>query len=260
MSGIEQYLRHDYITKIIEEGRRVDGRAFDQYRPIEITKDYVKDKADGSAYVTLGNTKVLVGVSLNVGEPYPDNPESGILATGAELRPIASPDFEIGPPREDAIEVARVVDRGLRESGLIDLDKLFIEEGKAWAVFVDLHALDYDGNLIDAATIAAVTALLNAKIPKYEDEKIIRGEWKGKLPTTCTPIACTFAKITDKVMLDPSLDEEYAMDTRLTVTTTDTINAMQKGGHGTLTMDEIERCVDMAFEKSKEIRKLVEGA
>ncbi|MFH1126239.1 MAG: exosome complex protein Rrp42 [Candidatus Altiarchaeota archaeon] len=257
---IEHYLRRDYIANIVTEGRRVDGRAFDQYRPIEITKDYVKEKADGSAYVTLGNTKVLVGVSLDIGEPYPDSPESGILATGTELRPIASPDFELGPPREDSIEIARVVDRGLRESGLIDLEKLFIEEDKVWAVFVDIHALDYDGNLIDASTLAAVTSLLNTKIPKIEDGKIVRGEWSGKLPTTCTPIACTLAKVTGKMLLDPTLDEEHAMDARLTVTTTDTVNAMQKGGMGTLTMEEVERSVDIAFEKAKELRQMVESA
>jgi len=258
--NIEYYLRRDYITKLLDEGKRVDQRAFDEYRPIEITKNYVKEKADGSAYVTLGNTKVLVGISLGVGEPYPDNPESGVLSTGAELRPIASPDFELGPPREDAIELARVLDRGIRESGMIDLDKLFIEEDKVWMVFIDTHILDHDGNLFDAATIAAVTALLNTQLPKYEDEKIIRGEWKGKLPTTCVPLSCTMAKIKDKVLLDPLLDEEHAMDARLTVTTTDTVNAMQKGGFGSLTLEEVEKAVDLAFEKSKDLRKKVEEA
>jgi len=258
--NVEYYLRRDYITKVIGEGKRVDGRAFEDYRPVSITKGYVKEKSEGSAYVELGDTKVLVGISMDVAEPYADSPTSGILATGTELRPIASPDFEIGPPREDAIEIARVVDRGIRESGMIDTEKLFIEEDKVWAVFVDIHALDHDGNLIDAATLAAVTALLNARLPKYEDGKIVRGEWQGDLPTTCTPVSCTRSKILDRMLADPNLDEEYAMDVRLTVTTTDTINAMQKGGSGTLTMDEVESSVDRAFEKAKELRKLIEEA
>lgn len=256
--NVEQYLRRDYITNLVKEGRRVDGRSFNDYRNIQITRDYVREKADGSAYVQMGKTKVLVGVSLDVGEPYADSPESGVLNTGAELRPIASQDFEIGPPREEAIEVARVVDRGIRESGMIELDKLLIEEDLVWVVFVDLHVLDHDGNLIDASTIASVAALLNTRIPKYEDCKVVRGEWQGRLPTTCTPISCTIAKITDKLLFDPSLDEEYAMDARLTVTTTDAVNAMQKGGSGTLKMEEVERSVDLAFEKAAEIRRIVE--
>jgi exosome complex RNA-binding protein Rrp42 (RNase PH superfamily) len=62
------------------------------------------------------------------------------------------------------------------------------------------------------------------------------------------------------MLLDPTLDEEYAMDSRLTVTTSDTVNAMQKGGSGALTLEEVERAVDLAFEKSKAIRNLIEKA
>ncbi|MDD5111066.1 MAG: exosome complex protein Rrp42 [Candidatus Altiarchaeota archaeon] len=258
--NIEHYLRKDYVTKITSEGRRLDARSDEDFRPVRITKDYVEGKADGSAYVELGNTKVLAGVSVEVGTPYPDSPHSGILSTSVEFRPIASPDFEIGPPREESIEVARVVDRGIRESGMIDLDSLSIDDEKVWAVFVDIHMLDHDGNLFDASTLAAVTALLNARLPKCEEGRIVGGEYQGKLPTRCTPISCTSAKIAGRMLLDPCLDEEYAMDTRLTVTTTDTVNAMQKGGSGSLKMEEIEKAVDLAFRKSAELRKLVEGA
>ena len=77
-----------------------------------------------------------------------------------ELIPLASPDFESGPPREKAIELARVVDRGIRESETIDMAKLCITpEEKVWIVFIDVHVLDYDGNLFDACSLAASAAL-----------------------------------------------------------------------------------------------------
>jgi len=257
---IEAYLKRDYIIKlIIESGTRVDGRAFTDTRPVEVTKGYAVDKAPGSAIVKLGDTVVLAGVSMDVGEPYPDQPTSGVMTTSAELRPMASPTFETGPPREDAIELARVVDRGIRESGAIDVEKLFIEEEKVWMVFIDIHILDYNGNLIDAAGLASIAALRDARMPKYEDGKVVRGEWAGKLPLTCTPIPTTFAKIRDKILADPTLDEEYAMDARLTVATTDTLNALQKGGVGKFTAEEVESIVDMAFEKAGDLRKKVEG-
>ena len=47
-----------------------------------------------------------------------------------ELVPFASPMFESGPPREDAIELARVVDRGIRHSEIVDKKKLCITPGK----------------------------------------------------------------------------------------------------------------------------------
>ena len=254
---IEAYLRRDYIKNLVNQGKRLDGRKFDEFRKIEIENNYVGEMACGSSLINLGNTMVLVGISLDVGEPYPDSPESGVMTTSAELRPLASPYFEAGPPGEEAIEVARVVDRGIRESGAINLEKLFIEENKVWIVFIDIHILDHDGNLIDASGIAAISALLNTKIPKYEDGSVIYGEYSGSLPVTEVPIPCTFAKINDKMLIDPTLDEEYAMDSRLTITTTDTINAMQKGGVGSLSESEVYNAVDMAFEKAKDVRKLL---
>lgn len=257
---IEACLRKDYITNMVKKGKRLNNRAFDEYRKIKIEKGYAKEKAAGSAMVTLGDTKVLAGISIDVGEPYPDSPTSGVLTVSAEMRPMAAPNFEAGPPGEDSIELARVVDRGIRESGAIDVEKLFIEENKVWVVFVDVHVLDHSGNLIDASGIAAIAALLDTRMPKYEDGKIIRSEYTGKLPITCIPIPCTSAKIAESMLVDPELDEEYAMTSRLTVTTTDTINAVQKGGQGSLSEEDVMSAVELAFKCSKDIRKMVEEA
>lgn len=256
---IEAYLRKDYVTNLVNEGKRMDGRGFNEYRKITIENDYVGEKACGSALVNLGRTKVLAGISMTVGEPYSDRPQDGVMTTSVEFRPIASPTFESGPPREGAIEVARVVDRGIRESGAIDTKKLFIEEGLVWVVFIDIHILDYCGNLIDAGGIASIAALMNTRLPKHEDGKLIHGEFEGKLPLTCVPIPCTLAKIGDSLLLDPDLDEEYALDSRLTIATTDTINAMQKGGNGSFSGEEVLSAVDLSFEKAEEIRKLIRG-
>jgi len=257
---IEGYLRRDYIKNLVKEGKRLDNRRFDEYRNLEIEKGYVGEKACGSAFVKLGNTKVLVGISMGVGEPYPDSPGEGVMTTSTELRPIASPYFESGPPREESIELARVVDRGIRESGAIPTEKLAIDDEKVWIVFIDIHVLDHGGNLIDASGIASIAALLDARMPKFEDDKVIRGEWDGKLPIECTPIPCTLAKISDQLLVDPTQDEEYAMDARLTIATTDTINAMQKGGgFGTLTDKDVDDAVELAFRNGEEIRKVVEG-
>ncbi|MFH0860447.1 MAG: exosome complex protein Rrp42 [Candidatus Altiarchaeota archaeon] len=256
--NIEKHLKKDYITNIVLDGKRVDGRAMDEFRRIELLKDYVESKAEGSALVKLGDTQVLAGVSFDAGEPYSDSPDSGVLTTSVELRPLADPNFETGPPREDSIELARVVDRGIRESGAIDFEKLKIDDENVWVVYLDIHVLDNDGNLFDAANMASVTALYNAKIPKFEDGIVVR-EPDRDLNLTCLPLSVTASKIAGRVLFDPNLDEEYATDARLTVATSDTINAMQKGGDGSFTEAEIESIIDMAFEKAADIRKLVEG-
>lgn len=251
-------VKKDSIKKIIESGKRADGRKPDEYRKIELTPDYAQ-KAEGSCLIKLGDTQVLVGVKLNVGTPYPDRPDQGVLITNSELVPLASPVFTSGPPREPSIEISRVVDRGIRESGMIELDKLCIEKGeKVWMVLLDIHVLDYDGNLFDAASIAAVKALHGAKMPKYEDEQVVRDEFKGKLPVALKPVSATFAKINSHNLLDPALEEEKILDARMTIVTEDKgdICAMQKGGSGSYTAKEITGLVDIAVEKSKDIRKL----
>lgn len=251
-------IKRDSVAHLIASGKRADARKFDEMRKIEIIPGFA-ERAEGSCLVKLGDTQVLVGVKLDVGEPYPDQPNSGVLISGAELSPLASPDFRSGPPDQESIEVARVVDRGIRESKMIDFDKLCIEEGeKVWSVLIDVHLLDYAGNMFDAATIAAVKALLEAKMPKYEDEKVIRNEFKGKLPINDTVVSNTFVKIAGKNLLDPSLEEEKTLDARLTMSlnSKDEFCAMQKGGYESYTKKDLDELYDIAAKNSKEIRKL----
>src|SRR6266705_3404613 len=119
--------------------------------------------------ISRGKRIVLVGVKVQTGPPFPDTPDEGVLTVNAELVPLASPSFEAGPPSEEAIELARVVDRGIRESKAIDMKSLVLQKGKTvQVVYVDIYVLDHDGNLIDAASMAALAALINAKVPKME--------------------------------------------------------------------------------------------
>lgn len=236
---------------------RVDGRKPFEYREIKLELGISK-KAEGSAKVTIGNTQVVAGVKLEVGEPYPDIHDQGILIVNAELLPLASPEFEAGRPGEDAIEIARVVDRGIRESEAIDLEKLCIEPGeKVWIVWIDLYVLDHDGNLIDASALAAIYALLNTKMLKYDGELIM--ETAGQLPVVHKPVACTFRKLEGELILDPSLEEEKEVGCRLTITTDELgrVCAMQKGEIGTFNRDEVLKLIKIAKEKGDELRKLI---
>ncbi|MBN2065270.1 MAG: exosome complex protein Rrp42 [Candidatus Thermoplasmatota archaeon] len=246
-------IKQDYLVKLAQKGKRADGRAFDEYRNIKIEPGIIS-KAEGSARVTLGNTQVIAGIKMDVGEPYPDSPDSGVMSTAAELIPLASPDFEAGPPRENAIELARVVDRGIRESGVIDVEKLCIEPGeKVWIVFIDIHIIDYDGNLFDAASLAALAALLTTKVPA---ERFELGE-DYPLPLREPPISCTSVKFNGVVVMDPSLDEEDIAEARLTVAT-DTngdIRAMQKGLNGSFTKEEIQKVIKASTDNGKKLRE-----
>ena len=246
-------IKRDYIFKLASQGDRVDGRKFDEIRQATI-KPGVISRAEGSAEVALGNTRVIAGIKVELGEPFPDTPDRGVLTTNIELVPMASPTFESGPPGEDAIELARVVDRGIRESEAIDMAKLVIEEGgKVWIVFIDIHVLDYDGNLFDASGLAAMAALKNT---------VINGERHGldismPLPVQHTPVPVTFVKIGDSLIADPTLDEELIADSRITVTTDENgdIRAMQKSMGGLFTREELGKVINMSREIGARVRE-----
>jgi exosome complex component RRP42 len=251
-----------YISGHILKGMRLDGRKYDEYRKIEIEVNLIK-QAEGSARVKIGDTEVIVGVKLEVGEPFPDTPNEGILVVNAELSPVASPEFELGPPKEDAIELARIIDRGIRESKCIDLEKLCIKEGeKVWMIMVDIQPLSQDGNLIDASGIAAITALLGTRMPKYENDQVIYEEKTDeKLPIRDIPIPVTCAILDNKLIVDPNLEEEEVMDGRITVTTTSDgkICALQKGNACAISLENIEEAIKISLKKGKEMREMIKN-
>jgi exosome complex component RRP42 len=259
--GIRMNFQHQYILNHIAKGMRLDGRKPDEQRKIEIELNPI-EQAEGSAKVRIGNTEVIVGVKMNVGEPFPDTPDEGVLIVNAEFSPLASPEFELGPPREKAIELARLVDRGIRESKCIDTKKLCIKkEEKVWMVFIDIQPLSHDGNLIDASAIGAITALLNTKMPKYEKDKVVYEKKDKPLPVNDVPIPVTFGLIGGKLLVDPGLEEEDALESRLTISTKSDGNvcAIQKGNTGSLSSENIEEAVELSIKKGKEIRNLIKS-
>jgi exosome complex component RRP42 len=265
-------IKRDYLSKLAEQGKRADGRTFNEFRKIEIETGLIS-KAEGSARVKIGNTQVVAGIKILIGTPYPDTPESGVMTTAAELIPMASPDFEAGPPREKAIELARVVDRGIRESKIIEVDKLCLEPGEAiWMVFIDIHIIDFDGNLFDTSSLAALAALHNAVIPierlrpdleklqeKFPSVKKYLEEHPTDypLPLQEPPISCTSVKYNNVIMIDPSLDEEEIAEARLTVATDKNgdIRAMQKGLNGSFTVEEIKKVIKASIDNGIKIRE-----
>ncbi|MGQ0536457.1 MAG: exosome complex protein Rrp42 [Methanobacteriota archaeon] len=245
-------IKREYIYQMARDGKRLDGRGFDEYRRIEIETGMIKQAA-GSARVKIGDTQVYVGVKIQPAEPFDDQPNSGVMTTNAEMLPMADPEFETGPPQPPAIELARVVDRGIRETETIDFDKLCITPGeKVWMNFIDIHIVDNDGNLIDAASLGAMAALLTATVPAAKHKV---GE-DYPLPIEHFPVTCTATKLKDAIVFDPGHVESKLGRPRLTVSTDENgnIRAMQKGLAGGFTRAEVRHVIDTARLRGNEIR------
>ena len=255
---IVEHLRKQQMWDAISKGKRLDGRNLDQIRPLEIELDIIK-KANGSAKVKLGNSEVIAGVKIETGEPFEGLENKGALIVSAEVLPTASPYIEPGPPDEETVELARVVDRGIRESEMVDLDKLVLVPGKTvYTIFVDCSIINADGNLFDATSYAVVSALASSKIPVFEmqDGKVVYTGNNQDPPITTIPISITAIRIGEAVILDPTSEEEACMDARITITTNSNgeYTAIQKGSTGAFTVVQIKKAAEIARIKGEEVR------
>ena len=252
-------ISENYIKQVVAKGFRADGRKFDEYRqPISVEYGISAKSAEGSARVKIGGTEVVAGVKLDLGTPYSDRPDEGTIMVNVELLPLSSTKYEAGPPDISAIEMSRVIDRGIRECDAVDFKKLCVTPGeKVWMVFVDIYPVNADGNLFDACSLAALAALKDARFPKIVDGVVdYKERTKDNLPIQKMPLECTVWKVGSEFLVDPTVDEENAAEGRLTVAFTDkgAVCALQKGGKGSFTTEEIGKMVDLADEKTKELR------
>lgn len=248
-----------HILDLARDGKRLDGRGVDDYRPITIEHGFVAS-ADGSALVRIGHSAVVCGVKLEPGKPFPDTPNAGVLTTNAELVPLSNPTFEPGPPQPRAIEVSRVIDRAIRAAETIDLTKLCVTPGeKTWVCYVDVHVIDHSGNLIDTGSLAALAALTHTTLPAH---RFGLAEADSPLAIQHHPVETTFVRLGDALAVDPSFDEELACQGRLTIATDEVgrIVAMQKGLVGAFSPEDVKSLAERAFRHGDRMRKLALGA
>jgi len=249
-----------HLLRYLSEGIKSNGVLLEEYRDISYEVNTIKT-AEGSCDLRLGNTHIIAGVKFEMGTPYEDTPGEGGIMINVELLPLSSPDYYSGPPTEKAIELSRVIDRGIRESGSVDLKSLCVTEGeKVLTVIVDICTINDDGNLFDAGALAAIIALKNARIPKIVDGKIDYNQTtKNGIKLNEVPIAVTCYKIGEYIFVDSTSYEEKYYDSRLTITTIEdsSIVSIQKGGEKSISISDVDKMTDLALKKSKELRKLL---
>ncbi|MGD8707212.1 MAG: exosome complex protein Rrp42 [Nitrosopumilaceae archaeon] len=258
-------LKKSQILELLEQGKRIDGRSLDEPRKLTVEINAIP-KANGSARVRLGDTEAVCGVKIQPDRPFPDMGDKGIFICTAELLPLSHPSVETGPPGPDVIELARVVDRGIRESHMVDVSQLVIEKDKSVVgVFADIVVVDYDGNLFDACSYAATAAVIQSKMPKWEmkdDVPTLVEGGESDLPTTTIPVSITMGKIGNHIVVDPNGDEWASMDSRITITTDSDGNivALQKGGNDGFSVDEIIKCGQLSIKAGAQIRETLKQA
>lgn len=259
-----------FIESALLSELRVDGRGPLDYRKLNIK--FGRD--DGSAEIQLGETRVMSFVSAQLVQPYKDRPNEGTLSIFTEFSPMADPSFEPGRPGESAVELGRIIDRGLRESRAIDTESLCILSAKlVWAIRIDIHILDNAGNLVDAANIAALASLKTFRRPECslggeDGQQVVvhPPEVREPLPLIIhhLPVAVTFGFFSNEnlVVLDPTYHEEAVMTGRMTATlnANGDVCAIQKPGGQGVFQRVIMHCLKLAHVKAGDITAKINDA
>ncbi|KAG0369554.1 ribosomal protein S5 domain 2-type protein [Gamsiella multidivaricata] len=260
----------EYFRKFVSQGVRPDGRLLNSFRPTTVHYGVITT-ANGSAMVRMGGTTVVCGVKAEVTEPKLDAPNQGYLVPNVDLSPICSSVFKPGPPSEQAQVVSESINRVLKESNVLNLKDLCIEEGKAaWVLWVDVVCVSYDGNINDAALTAVMAALGNVRIrkPAYEEGIVkvpgsgtVSNENSFKLSLLRMPLSSSFALFdtTLTLLADPDFAEESIGMGQITVTLDEhgQLCAVSKVGAATSSQEVLKQCVIRARERSQELRTIM---
>lgn len=258
-------IMNDKIYELLQQAKRLDGRSPYEYRKVSIQTNVI-EKANGSALVSLGNTKILAGIKVELGPPFSDRPNEGVFSVNAELLPLASASFEAGPPDERGIELARVVDRCIREGKAIDLEKLCLRPGKeVYVMYIDIYVLDYDGNYFDPSLMAAMAALATCRLPRYEvqGDKVVKVDDETiPVPIRNVPLSVTMGIIKDKILVDPSLVEENSLDTSIIIGMdgNSRLTGIQKNSPGDIQFNMMEGILKIAEEQNAYLRRVFKEA
>ncbi len=172
------------IKLIKDDGLRLDGRAFNEMRPIRIETGIIKN-ADGSAFIEWGANKIMVAVYVR--EAYPkhaQNIDRAIVKARYNMSGYSVEERKRPGPDRRTMEISKVISEAL--SSAIVLEKLPRAE-----VDVFIQVLEADAGTRIASLTASAVAVADAGVPLRD---IIVG--------------CTAGKADGKIVLDLSKDED----------------------------------------------------
>ncbi|BFZ53559.1 3'-5'-exoribonuclease [Savitreella phatthalungensis] len=258
----------NFLLSALSQGTRLDGRAADAFRDLSLA--FTSDEY-GVCTVCLGKTRVCCRVTAEIARPYTDRPFEGSFICNTELSPMASTTFEVGRPTEDEIVISRLLEKAIRRSRALDTESLCIVAGKnCWTIRADVLFLNHDGNLVDAACIAVVGALLDFR----RNEVSVNGSEVTIHPVTervPIPLAINFLPITITFwffnggrisLMDCSHEEERQAEGSMTITLDKTghICQVSKSGGVSLQPEIIMACVTLAQASCESLTLVIQNA
>src|SRR2546427_1574295 len=217
------------LQLIDKKGIRLDGRRFNELRPIKIEAGVLK-KADGSAYLEWGNNKVLAAV-YGPREAHPrhlQDPAKALVQCRYNMAPFSVTDRKRPGPDRRSVEISKVISEAFASV-------VFVEQFPRTSVDIFIEVLQADAGTRCAGLTAASVALADAGVPMRD------------LVTSCAS-----GKIDGVVCLDLNKDEDNFADADFPmaiVPRTGGIGLLHMDGP--LTSDEFEKALDLSIDAAR---------
>jgi len=221
----------DKPEKLIVDGKRLDGRAPDELRPLKI-KAGVLERADGSAYVELGNNKVFAAV-YGPREMHPrhsQESDTAVLRCRYNMAPFSVDDRKRPGPDRRSMEISKVTKEALEPV-------LFLELYPRSVIDVFIEVLQADAGTRTAGINAAAVALADAGVPMKDLVSSV-----------------AVGKVDDTIVLDLMKEEDQLGQTDMPIAIVPrrkVITLLQMDGH--FTREEFKQAVDLAFQGCEKI-------
>ncbi len=219
------------VKLIDESGKRVDGRYPNELRPLRIEAGVLKN-ADGSAYIELGNNKIIVAVygPHEAVPKYIAEPDRAVLRCRYSMAPFSVSDRKSPQPSRREIELSKVIREALEPA-------IFLNEYPRTMIDVFIEVLEADGGTRTASITAAAVALADAGISMKDLVAAIAiGKAEGKLILDLNGIEDQYGDGDMPIAVMPQYNE---------------ITLFQ--ADGVFTPDEVDAGIRMALEAIKKI-------
>jgi exosome complex component RRP41 len=220
--------------KLIENGKRIDGRAPEELRPIEMKVDVVS-RADGSALVRFGNTIAIASVygPRALFPRYLQESETCVVRCRYNMAPFSVDERKSPGPDRRSIELTKVIRLALEPV-------IFVEDFPRATIDIFVEILQADGSTRVTAINAASLALASAGVPMRD-----------------LVAACSVGKIDGTLILDLNGEEDNNSEADLAfamMPTKNKVTLLQMDGN--LTKEEIAKLLEIAKNACKKIYEI----
>jgi len=222
-----------------DDGTRLDGRTPDEMRDVHIEVGQL-ERADGSAYVEVGNTRVMAAVEgpMELHPQHLQKADRAVLQANYNMAPFSVDDRMSPKPGRRDKEIGLVTKRALEPA-------VMLEEFPRAAIKVHVEVLEADASTRVTGITAAGVALADAGIP-------MRGIVQ----------ACAVGKLEDQMVLDVAGEEDAYGKADIPVATIngdlDDITLLQMDGD--ITTDDVREGLEMAGVGNQKLYELQKQA